>query len=145
MSKKEHQKNTRKSVFGMSSCLAFLCLAFMTSCDAKKENLSVYSWEEAVSYEAEEAVLLGNTAVENSQAGYSGLGYVAGLATEEDGIEFVITIEETGFYDLNFVSASGGDYKENYVLADGEAIGCAAVESSTCFARDITLTSLSSS
>ena len=91
-------------------------------------DLKTYSWEEAAVYEAEEGTLLGGTSTQEKD----GVGYVEGFAKEGDGLELSIHIEETGFYDLNFVSRSAdGGYKENYVAVDGERMGTAKVEGKT--------------
>ncbi len=88
-------------------------------------DLKTYSWEEAAVYEAEEGTLLGGTSAQEKD----GVGYVEGFAREGDGLELSIHIEETGFYDLDFVSRSAdGGYKENYVAVDGERMGTAKVE-----------------
>ena len=118
-----------------------LCIAALTACTAAEKTpgssdgeaeAAVYSWEEADVYEAEDGELLGGTLIESSMQGYKGTGYVAGFANENDGISLTITVAETGFYDLNFISASqGGDYKENYVLIDGESAGTVSVQSGT--------------
>ncbi len=42
---------------------------------------------------------------------------------EEDECTFQISVEEDGFYDLQFTTANIGGYKENYVLIDGESVG----------------------
>ncbi|MGN0326091.1 MAG: glycosyl hydrolase [Lachnospiraceae bacterium] len=122
--------------------LLFVCMGFLCACEngaspdtggaLTVEDPKTYSWEEADCYEAEEGALLGGACEENRTQGYSGTGYVAGLANEGDGVKLTVEIAETGFYDLNFVSASqGGDYKENYVLIDGESAGTVEVQSDT--------------
>lgn len=79
-----------------------------------------------VSYEAEDAKLLGAATVQ--QAG--DIAYVDGLTAEEDGVSFAVQIEETGFYDLNVVSRSvDGSYKENDIIVDGTNMGKVKVES----------------
>lgn len=78
-------------------------------------------------YEAENATLLGDLVVASSKSGYGGEGYVKGFEDDDDICVFNIAIEETGFYDLNFVSASEGGSKENNVVIDGEAAGMIAV------------------
>ncbi len=80
-------------------------------------------------YEAENATLQGGLKVSTSKTGYGGTGYVEGFATEEDICVFNIEIAETNFYDLNFVSSSGGGYKENFVVVDGQQLGTISVES----------------
>lgn len=96
------------------------------------EETLAYSWDEADVYEAEDGVLLGGATIESSLQGYKGEGYVTGLVNEGDGVSLTITIEETGFYDLNFISASqGGDYKENYVSIDAESAGTVSIQSGT--------------
>ncbi len=86
--------------------------------------------EVAATCEAEDGTLLGAAYVESSESGYSGTGYVAGLANDEDGCVFTVDIAEEGFYDLDFISSSGGNYKENYVYVDGESMGTVSIEAS---------------
>lgn len=70
-------------------------------------------------YEAEEAQLSGAVkAVESAKA-----TYVSGFRNDDDRCTFTIDIDAEGFYDLNFVSASEGGYKENYVMVDGDSLG----------------------
>ncbi len=78
-------------------------------------------------YEAESAQLNGKVKVSES----SETGYVSGFEEETDSCTFQVTIETEGFYDLNFVSAAEGGYKENYVLVDGNSAGTIATESET--------------
>lgn len=78
-------------------------------------------------YEAEEAALNGNVHMESDVQGYSGSGYAAGFSADDDSCTFRISIPEAGFYDFDFVSASSGDYKENYVNVDGESMGVISV------------------
>jgi mannan endo-1,4-beta-mannosidase len=83
-----------------------------------------------VRYEAEDAALLGGTRVENTLDGYTGSGYVAGFENDADSVEFCVTINESGFYDLNFITATGGNgYKENYIAVNGETVGTVSIES----------------
>lgn len=83
----------------------------------KKEQAVVGTWE------AEEAVLKGNMKIDQSKSGYTGEGYINGMENDDDGCVFSVEIENEGFYDLVFVSASEGGYKENFVAVDGEAVG----------------------
>lgn len=89
-------------------------------------ELKTYSWDDAKVYEAESGNFVGGT-----KTGTSGdITYVEGFAkAEEDALEIVIHIDETGFYDLNFWSRSAdGNFKENHVSVDGAVIGRAAIE-----------------
>ncbi len=79
-------------------------------------------------YEAEDASFAGNVHKEAFQPGYSGDGYAAGFAGDEDACTFQVQITQDGFYDLNFVSAAVGGYKENYVFVDGASAGEVSVE-----------------
>ena len=49
--------------------------------------------------------------------------YIHKIEQDGDGCAFNIEIPEDGFYDLDFVSASEGGYKENFVSVDGESAG----------------------
>ena len=78
----------------------------------------------AQEYEAEDAVLSGNAKIEKSISDFSGTGYITGIEEDGDKCEFSMEIEDTGFYDLNFITASiTGDYKANFVLLDDTNIG----------------------
>lgn len=76
-------------------------------------------------YEAEEAELAGNVKASESAQG----AYVSGFENDGDRCIFAVDIPSDGFYDLNFVSAAEGGYKENYVAVDNDSIGTIAVES----------------
>lgn len=76
-------------------------------------------------YEAEEAQLKGNVKVSES----AGVGYVSGFEKDDDSCSFAVDVDADGFYDFNFVSASEGGYKENYVSVDGDSLGTVSVES----------------
>lgn len=78
---------------------------------------------EDVTYEAEDGTLAGHAKTESSKSGYSGSGYVTGLEEDGDACTFHIDITQEGFYDLAFVTANQGGYKENYVLVDGASLG----------------------
>lgn len=82
-------------------------------------------------YEAEDAEFSGNVHAESEVSGYSGSGYAAGFAEDDDSCTFQVEITEDGFYDLDFISASSGDYKENYVSVDGESLGTISVSEQT--------------
>lgn len=73
-------------------------------------------------YEAEDASFTGGTHGETGKAECSGGGYATGFQNDGDACVFTVEVPEDGFYDLLF-SSSAGDYKENYVTADGEALG----------------------
>lgn len=96
----------------------------------KQEAAAVGTWE------AEDAQLKGGAKIESKKTGYTGTGYVGGIKEDEDGCIFTIEIAAPGFYDLNFICASEGGYKENYVFADGESVGMLAGEN-TEFAESV--------
>lgn len=75
-------------------------------------------------YEAEDAQLNGNVKVFTD----TGQGYVSGFGNDGDSCSFAVEITSEGFYDLNFVSAADGGYKENYVVVDGDSIGVITTE-----------------
>jgi mannan endo-1,4-beta-mannosidase len=89
-------------------------------------------------YEAEDAEWMGNVKAVSapSKTGYSGTGYVEGFAEDEDACTFSVTITEDGFYDLDFISASSGGEKENYVSLDGERLGTVYLDKAT-FANSV--------
>lgn len=79
-------------------------------------------------YEAESANLSQNLSVGTQISGFSGEGYVEGFEADGDTCAFHISVTEEGFYDLQFVTANIGGYKENYILVDGTSIGTLATE-----------------
>ncbi len=83
----------------------------------KKEQVIVGTWE------AEKALLKGNMKTDSSKPGYTGEGYINGMENESDSCVFTVEVAKDGFYDLVFVSASEGGYKENFVAVDGESVG----------------------
>jgi len=78
-------------------------------------------------YQAEEARVFGRVRVSQSIRGYTGTGYLEGFANDSDYCAFHVEINDTGFYDLNFISVGIGGYKENYVVVNGERIGVVSV------------------
>lgn len=101
--------------------------------NSESEYIPVYlndNRELVYAAEAEDGIFTGKVAAESSAEGYKGTGYVKGFEDEEDSCTVKITVKEDGMYDLNFVSASLGGYKENYVYVDGENLGVVSVESS---------------
>ncbi|HPF86685.1 MAG TPA: extracellular solute-binding protein [Candidatus Limiplasma sp.] len=81
---------------------------------------------DVLSFEAEDGALTGNAAV----ASTGSMRYVQIPYGDGDGVDITVTVSETGFYDLSVWQASrNGDYKENYILLDGEQIGTVSVES----------------
>ncbi len=76
-----------------------------------------------VRYEAEDGKLSGSARVEKGKKGFTGSGYVGGFENEGDACTFVVEVEQEGFYDLEFVTASQGGQKENYVTLDGQMVG----------------------
>jgi mannan endo-1,4-beta-mannosidase len=69
-----------------------------------------------ITIKAEEAAMFGNVRLTSG-------GYLEGFEQDDDRCEFTVEIPADGFYDLNFISASIGGYKENYVSVNGERLG----------------------
>lgn len=121
------KRNRRIASLGLAVILG----ASMTGCG--QESGSRTPKEEFVpeiigTYEAEDAVLNGNVKAASGKQGYSGSGYVEGFQDDNDSCSFTVSVPEDGFYDLNFVSASAGGEKYNYVWVDGEQMGTVYVE-----------------
>lgn len=72
--------------------------------------------------EAEEAELSGNCKSVDAE-GFSGSGFVTGLNSQNDKIEFKITLESSGMYDLNFRCNTPDGGRVNYVFIDGKHSG----------------------
>ena len=100
----------------------------MKSTTELSQEKQVQTWENAICYEAENGTTLGAAKISEKDK----VSYIEGLAQDEDGVELVIQIAETGFYDINVVSRSAdGGKKENYLLVDGQNVGTIAVEGKT--------------
>jgi mannan endo-1,4-beta-mannosidase len=102
------------------------------SVDIQPELVSVYldSKRELIySCEAEEGIFTGNVKVEAELASYSGTGYLKGFEADDDTCTITVSVDKDGMYDLNFISASVGGYKENYVYVDEENIGVISTDS----------------
>ena len=97
----------------------------MTPAPTPTSTPKVYSWEDAMVYQAEEGMMVGNVTINK--------GIVEGFEKAgEDSLIVKINIEETGFYDINISSKSmDGNYKENYVYVDEEKLGAVSVEGKT--------------
>ena len=91
---------------------------------------------DACYYEAEDATLNGAAYIDSSRSGYSGTGYVEGFFNDGDGVTFNISVEQSGFYDLNFRTGSL-DTKTNYVYVDGEKVGELTVGKTNGFENSI--------
>lgn len=91
-----------------------------------------YDEEFAISVEAEDSTLTGNSFVAGDAAGYSGNGYVE-LKGSDTGDSSTVTVEipADGMYVLQFVIASPYGEKENHVLIDGENVGIVACKQKT--------------
>ncbi len=74
-------------------------------------------------YELEDGILSGNAAVESSHAGFSGKGYVGNFTGNNDKVEITINFEESGKYDITFVTSSKNEHKENPAYIDNKLIG----------------------
>lgn len=126
--KRSSQKRRQKNKCLLLISILFICI--LAGCEKKNEGPATFSWDDAVVYEAEKGRLSGGTSIDSELQGYTGDGYVTCFENEGDSLSIKITIEETGFYDLNFISASNGaDYKENYISIDGEIVGTVSVQS----------------
>ncbi|TAH69558.1 MAG: beta-mannosidase [Anaerolineaceae bacterium] len=73
--------------------------------------------------EAEDGIFTGNVMIESGASGYQGSGYVKGFEADEDTCTVKVSVKQDGMYDMNFISASIGGYKENYIYVDGENLG----------------------
>ena len=91
--------------------------------ETETEKPAAFESTLVTSVEAEDGKLLGGAKKDSQLKGFSGSGYVDGLAKDGDGVSIPFSVAEDGFYDLDFIAATGGGYKENYVYVDGESIG----------------------
>lgn len=74
-------------------------------------------------YEAENGSFHGNVRVEKK-------GSVSGFQQDGDSCDVTVSIDKTGFYDLEFMLKAQGGYKENYVSVDGCRLGTISAEGS---------------
>lgn len=95
----------------------------------------------SISLEAEDAKLEGNMKVESEIEGYSGTGYVDGMADDGDTITFQVSVPGDGIYDLDFICSGTHGHKENIVSLDGMNIGNVVVEEGKTFV-DCTLSGI---
>lgn len=75
----------------------------------------------SLKFEAENGIYTG-AAVLNSQAGYSGNGYVGNFASGSS-LKMTITVPKTGSYNLLVHYSTAGSYKYNDVFVNGSPIG----------------------
>ncbi len=116
----------KRKQIGRLLSLTVAVAAALTACSGGESGEQQQAEPEAKvigTWQAEEAKLTGNVKVESSKSGFTGEGYITGLQNDGDGCLFTIEIAEAGFYDLNFVSASEGGYKENFIKVDGTDAG----------------------
>ena len=122
-----------KFVYRVLSVLIGLCVLTLCACapkplTAEAETTTV----KKMVYEAERAQMSGGVKMRTNIKGYSGEGYATAFEKDDSKCLFTVEIPQDGFYDLNFISASGpNEYKENYVDVDGERIGIVSVNSAT--------------
>lgn len=83
--------------------------------------------EQVGTFEAEDGVCVGNVRAEQ--------GGVTNFIDDGDCCTTEVRVEQTGFYDLEFLLKSAGGDKTNYVLVDGERVGTVTVTGSK-YARD---------
>lgn len=117
---------SKKRIVLLAGCV--LTCAMLGGCGEKKKAAEEDMPVVVGTYEAEDAVFNGNVSAGSSIEGFSGTGYAEGFEADGDSCTFKISIEEAGFYDLQFTAAAIGGYKENYVLVDGASMGTLANE-----------------
>ena len=132
----EGMKGKLKTIGAVMASLISILLMGCDS-DSTERNISEQTAEQeqfvpeiTLTYEAEEGTFAGNVSKSNnlSKTGYSGEGYVEGFEEDGDACVFHVEIPKTDFYDLNFISASCGGEKENYVFADEEQVGTVSLK-----------------
>lgn len=72
-------------------------------------------------YEAEDAVLH-NLTIESTHSGYTGSGYVAGWNADGQWVDFVVTAEAAGSYDLQFRYAAAAGDAGRYLYVNGSGV-----------------------
>lgn len=98
-----------------------------------KEVILNFSTAEAVSvdeniYEAENCVLTGGASVANTLSGFSGSGYVS---SGDGNLEFAVTVDRDGFYDLSVRYSNNNSKKSNDLYVDGQKIASMTFSATT--------------
>jgi mannan endo-1,4-beta-mannosidase len=73
-------------------------------------------------YEAEDAALTG-TIVSQERPGFSGSGYVTGFEAAGDSLQFIVTVDQEGFYPLDIRYAAPTGDKTNNIEVNGSTAG----------------------
>lgn len=73
-------------------------------------------------FEAEDGVLAGGCKVQDYD-GASGGKYVSELNKAGDSLTFNVSVDNSGFYDMDFISQAPDPKRVNYVSVDGEQVG----------------------
>ncbi|SFM01715.1 Carbohydrate binding module (family 35) [Paenibacillus sp. 1_12] len=73
-------------------------------------------------YEAEDAALIG-TVVSQEIPDYSGSGYVTGFEAAGDSVQFIVTVDQEGFYPMAIRYAAPSGDKTNYIEVNGSTAG----------------------
>ena len=127
-------KSKRILSFALAAMLGIIATGCTTSSSGQLADNDNHDFvpETVGIYEAEDALLSGNVKATGSpiKEGFSGTGYIEGFEEDTDACTFTVTIEEDGFYDLNFISSSFGGEKHNYVMVDGEDVGMVVISTS---------------
>lgn len=98
--------------------IALITALFLSGCSAPERTEGMApTWapEEVGTYEAENGSFSGNAHAQKE--------YATGFQQDGDSCTVSVTVEETGFYDLNFMIRSQGGSKVNYVAVDEQRIG----------------------
>ncbi|MCL2694615.1 MAG: beta-mannosidase, partial [Oscillospiraceae bacterium] len=102
--------------------LLVLTAVFITSCNGSNApddvNIPVSESVEII-ISAEDAEPFGNVRLSGR--------YLEGFEQDGDKCIFTVEVPSDGFYDLNFISAGIGGYKENRVSVNGESIGVVSI------------------
>lgn len=109
----------------MKIILFILALVLLTGCSAPAEPAAeTEPWvaEEVGSFEAEKGTFTGNAHAEG--------GFATGFTADGDSCSLEISVEESGFYDLEFLIRAQGGYKENHIGLDGSRIGFVSADGS---------------
>lgn len=105
----------------LTGCL--LGTMLLAGCGSQEKEPEEFVPEIVGTYEAEDAALSGNVTVGDSISGFSGAGYAEGFLEDGDNCTFTVSVENAGFYDLQFTAANIGGYKENLITVDGQQAG----------------------